>query len=266
VLVGSPGPGRVYLYDPIASPAGVARAVSRLLAVTAAQCGNGLVEATEQCDDGNDVDTDDCRSDCTRGPCCTLDAIASRCDDGNPCTKDIHDAAVGCRYEPDPAAGCCQSDADCGGQQCRLCVGCFLFDWDCCAEGSRCIPSNPECAAKTCLDAAFCQCAGKLDCAGEAIPDDLKKPFDDACNVLRLAEENVEPDGTPVTKDEIVIARQQTRSARSGLKKAARMARTMLRQGQITKQCRKSVAEQVRVVRKAIPRGKKLRRCLKSGG
>jgi cysteine-rich repeat protein len=32
-------------------------------------CGNGIQEPNEQCDDGNDVDVDGCRADCTRGEC-----------------------------------------------------------------------------------------------------------------------------------------------------------------------------------------------------
>ena len=32
-------------------------------------CGNGLLETGEECDDGNDVDTDGCTNRCTDGPC-----------------------------------------------------------------------------------------------------------------------------------------------------------------------------------------------------
>lgn len=33
------------------------------------ECGNGIQEPTEQCDDGNDADDDGCRGDCSRGEC-----------------------------------------------------------------------------------------------------------------------------------------------------------------------------------------------------
>lgn len=34
-----------------------------------ASCGNGIQEPTEQCDDGNQIDADGCRANCTRGEC-----------------------------------------------------------------------------------------------------------------------------------------------------------------------------------------------------
>jgi cysteine-rich repeat protein len=50
-----PGP------DPTPAPA----AISAPMAAAAAVCGNGLVEASEQCDDGNTRDGDGCSSKCT---------------------------------------------------------------------------------------------------------------------------------------------------------------------------------------------------------
>jgi cysteine-rich repeat protein len=48
-------------------------------------CGDGSVEAGEECDDGNDVDTDDCRNDCTLWRCGdgVVDA-GEECDDPDP--------------------------------------------------------------------------------------------------------------------------------------------------------------------------------------
>ncbi len=51
------------------------------------ECGNGIVEENEQCDDGNAVDGDGCESNCTTTPSATcgdgkLDP-AEQCDDGN---------------------------------------------------------------------------------------------------------------------------------------------------------------------------------------
>ena len=263
ILIGSPGPSRVYVYDPIGATAAPLRTAAALPLATDSQCGNGLVEGSEQCDDANDVDTDDCRSDCTAGPCCTLDVVAdpiTRCDDGNPCTIDELDPALGCRHRPSNAPGCCESDDDCGTGQCRLCVGCFVYKWDCCETGSVCIPSNPACASKTCVEAALCQCEGKLDCGDEVVPDQLRTLFATACDSLRL-QVSVAPDGT-ITKPELVVARQRTRAARVGLRKTVRTARALLRKHQLSRQCRKNVAAQVRVVKKAIPRGKRLRRCV----
>ena len=263
LLVGSPGPSRVYVFDPIVTVAALRFGVPLALTATS-QCGNGLVEETEACDDGNDIDTDDCRSDCTPGPCCSLDAIGdpSLCDDRNPCTTDSLDPVLGCRYEPSGEPGCCESDADCPDGQCRLCVGCFVYRWDCCEVGSTCVPSNPACVGKTCLDAAYCQCEGKLDCGAETLPETVRDPFALACNTLRL-QVSVAPEST-LTRPELVVARQATRSARASLRKTIRAARAAARTGGLSRECRKSVVAQVKVVRQAIPRGKRLRRCLSS--
>jgi cysteine-rich repeat protein len=254
------------VFDPIVAGAGIRRAAAPLALAAPASCGNGLVEPGEACDDGNHIDTDDCRNDCTRGLCCTLDAVADpeRCDDRNPCTTDLLDAAGGCRYEPSGAPGCCVDDADCPSGQCRVCVGCFVYHWDCCDTGSSCVPSNPECVGKTCVDAAFCQCEGKLDCGAESVPDPLRTLFGAGCDTLRL-QLSVTSDGTP-TKADVVLARQQTRSARAALRKTVRMARALARTHQVSKVCRRQILSQVRVVRQAIPRGKRLRRCLLGGG
>lgn len=49
-------------------------------------CGNGIVDPKEQCDDKNAVDDDGCKSDCTFTCVATSDAGTDPvCDDGNPC-------------------------------------------------------------------------------------------------------------------------------------------------------------------------------------
>ncbi|MBX7191169.1 MAG: hypothetical protein K1X94_03875 [Sandaracinaceae bacterium] len=67
------------------------------------ECGNGRLEAGEQCDDGNLTPGDGCGADCTRDPYCgdgTRDS-GEVCDDGNNLSGD------GCR-------GDCQSNETCG--------------------------------------------------------------------------------------------------------------------------------------------------------
>jgi cysteine-rich repeat protein len=51
----------------------------------ATDCGNGVVEGNEQCDDGNAVDNDACRVDCRRATCGdgVTRAGVEACDDGN---------------------------------------------------------------------------------------------------------------------------------------------------------------------------------------
>src|SRR5262249_40562694 len=59
------------------------------------QCGNGVVEDEEQCDDGNTANEDCCSS------TCTLDAPGSGCtDDGFACTDDTCDGAGTCTHTP----------------------------------------------------------------------------------------------------------------------------------------------------------------------
>jgi cysteine-rich repeat protein len=72
-------------------------------------CGNGIVEGSEQCDDGNGNDDDGCRTDCTatpKKPMCGNGLVegAEQCDDGNSndqddcrndCTKPLMSAVCG---------------------------------------------------------------------------------------------------------------------------------------------------------------------------
>ena len=55
------------------------------------KCGDGIVQAGEQCDDGNSVDTDLCRNDCTVCPPICGNGIVQtgeECDDGNTIDND----------------------------------------------------------------------------------------------------------------------------------------------------------------------------------
>ena len=56
------------------------------MCAASATCGNGTVQGTEQCDDGNAVNTDGCRTDCTFT--CTTANAATNCNDSNACTVD----------------------------------------------------------------------------------------------------------------------------------------------------------------------------------
>jgi cysteine-rich repeat protein len=59
-------------------------------------CGNGILENGEACDDGNDINTDGCRNDCTLPAC--GDGIVDQgeaCDDGNTNNSDS------CRNDPE---------------------------------------------------------------------------------------------------------------------------------------------------------------------
>jgi len=89
-------------------------------------CGNGTLDANEQCDDGNTVNGDCCDANCQYeasgsscpgdGDLCTVGACdgaghcgfvaAGACDDGDPCTQDSCAAGIGCVNAAVPATGC----------------------------------------------------------------------------------------------------------------------------------------------------------------
>lgn len=60
-------------------------------------CGDAKVEGDEECDDGNNVDTDDCTSECKKSACgdgFVQNGLGEECDDGN---DDGSDACVKCK-------------------------------------------------------------------------------------------------------------------------------------------------------------------------
>lgn len=58
------------------------------------RCGDGIVDAFEGCDDGNDDESDRCVY------CQTPCVMAAVCDDGNACTDDTCDSSRFCRHDP----------------------------------------------------------------------------------------------------------------------------------------------------------------------
>lgn len=80
-------------------------------------CGNGVVDGTEDCDDGQDGDPDDgCRDDCTFS--CE---VAADCDDGNPCngSEACDDGSHACVAGVDVADGTtCGTGMVCLAGQC----------------------------------------------------------------------------------------------------------------------------------------------------
>ncbi|TMA72273.1 MAG: DUF4215 domain-containing protein [Deltaproteobacteria bacterium] len=134
----------------------------------ASLCGNGLVEAAEECDDGNTTDGDGCDSNCTftgcgngivtagetcddgntlDGDCCSsacqIASPGAPCtNDGNACTDDVCDANAHCTH-PANTAPCDDGDActendvcaagECHGSAvtCPVCESCSPVDGSC---------------------------------------------------------------------------------------------------------------------------------------
>jgi len=260
LLVGAPGPSRVYVFRPIAQASSALRPATIRPAVGGPRCGNGIVEPGEECDDGNAVDIDDCRNDCTRPLCCTLDPLQQeRCDDNDPCTDDSLDPVAGCIHVPN--GRCCQRDADCGSGRCRVCDGCFLYPWACCTQGSTCLALAPECAGIKCLAAAFCRCEGGLACPGEAVPARTETLFTAACDQVRLGESLTRADASS-RREQLRLARSYAHAARRMARKAARATRKLMTRGGVSKGCGSTLLAKIKSVRKAIPRGRALRLCV----
>ncbi|MCW5890855.1 MAG: hypothetical protein KIT14_09905 [bacterium] len=265
LLVGAPGASRVYEYVPVVAPAGRFTAgvtQARVAATASGTCGNGLIEPGEVCDDGNTVDGDDCKADCSGTLCCTVDpAAAARCDDANPCTDDLSDPVSGCSNVDN--GRCCITDADCPDSgQCRTCVGCFLYDWDCCDRGSICLVVSKECAGTRCFGQAMCECSGGLTtCDGEPVPAAVRQSFENGCNGVRL-QTSVAPNISATPKDLVRSARKLSNGSHRELRKAIRAARKLRRRKMLSPACTRQIVAEIRQVKRTVPRAQRLRRCV----
>ncbi|MBN1769672.1 MAG: DUF4215 domain-containing protein [Deltaproteobacteria bacterium] len=176
---GTPAPDGTACTQPLGDP-GICRAGS----CASPQCGNGVVDRGEACDDGNTDDTDGCLNTCVVATC--GDGFTwvghEECDDGNTVTGD------GC--EPD-CSWTCENDPDCddaepctGDETCtdHVCVpGTPL------AEGSECTTSTGApgvCRGGACAAAG---CGNGLVDPGEECDDGNTSNFDECLNTCRDA-------------------------------------------------------------------------------
>ena len=97
---------------------------------TGEKCGNGVVEGTEQCDDGNDVSGDGCEADCTFSCDNTTDMGNAKCDDANPCN-----GVEACGDNHVCAPGKPSVDGDTCGSG-KICVASACVD-DICGDGFK---------------------------------------------------------------------------------------------------------------------------------
>lgn len=155
-------------------------------------CGDGLLEGTEACDDGNLIDGDGCSVQCAVEQCWTCAGTPSvcgpvgggACDDNNECT--ISDTCAGdgsCAGTPDVGASCddgsactandaCAGDGGCVGApvacgQCHACdtiAGCVPDPGAACDDGNACTPTDVCQSDGSCLGQGGISCEPCFGC------------------------------------------------------------------------------------------------------
>jgi len=154
-------------------------------------CGNGLLEAGEACDDGNNMNGDGCTAAC-------------KIEDGNPCTANAECSSGVCDMNEAPPlcepAGSCGNGALEAGEGCddgNLMTGdgcssiCLLEDGEPCTDNAQCESTICDTVdSNTCEPANICG-NGALE-AGEAC-DDGNTSAGDSCNAECLLELGVGP-------------------------------------------------------------------------
>ncbi|MBK7827404.1 MAG: hypothetical protein IPJ59_19755 [Nannocystis sp.] len=146
-------------------------------------CGDGVVQAGEVCDDGNQDDSDACLVTCSPAKCGDgeVQAGVEACDDGN--ADDLDACSDACVQAScfDKIANGGETDLDCGGackQGCKFGQGCAV-DSDCQAkscEGGTCAsgltlpdcPGDPDVTAAIVFAAVVAPRCGPCHVAGQS--------------------------------------------------------------------------------------------------
>jgi cysteine-rich repeat protein len=149
-------------------------------------CGDGIIQAPEACDDGNNVNGDSCQSDCTQSCGNGLLEPGEQCDDGNQvdadtcrnncflpfCGDSFVDVGEGCDDDNQNSAD------DCVACQVAICGDGFVrSDVEQCDDANQ---DNTDFCRNNCK---FATCGDGLLDAGEAC-DDGNKRFGDGCSAL----------------------------------------------------------------------------------
>lgn len=132
--------------------------------VSGTKCGNGLIDAAEDCEDGNQRDGDCCSARCTS------ESSGSVCvPDGNSCTRDVCDGAGSCTHLAAPAGEACDDDSnECTADVCDAASRCThapntapCDDADACSTGD-------VCTAGACVGSGIApECVGSIDLTGD---------------------------------------------------------------------------------------------------
>ncbi len=156
------------------------------------ECGNGLVENGEQCDDGNTNDGDCCNSGCQ------FESPGSSCaDDSDVCTDDVCDGFGICEH-PFNSAPCDDGDQCTANDVCQagVCLG-----GDSCGDGTADPLCGEECDPPDGLTCDFtCQtvvCGNGIVQSGEECDDGAVEPGDGCGPDCKLEEKLCIPGDNP---------------------------------------------------------------------
>ncbi len=153
-------------------------------------CGDGVVDGTEQCDDGNTAGGDCCSATCLRepagSPCASDQNACTRdvCDDAGVCAHPAGNAGAACR----PAAGACDVAETCTGisptcpvdakstAECRAAAGACDVAERCDGQSNHCPADAFQPTTTTCRPAAGeCDVADVCSGTSAACGADLKR-------------------------------------------------------------------------------------------
>ncbi len=142
----------------------VASCGSASLMYEGTKCGNGTIDATEDCEDGNTAPGDCC------SPICRFDAPGTACPaDLNSCTADGCDGAGHCQHLALGSGAPCPSDGnDCTDDVCNASAQCtHVAISGPCDDANACTTAD-ACAAGTCVGGPIApECVGPFDLTGD---------------------------------------------------------------------------------------------------
>jgi cysteine-rich repeat protein len=156
-------------------------------------CGDGLVDAGEECDDGNDVDEDECTNACTTATCgdSIVQAGVETCDDGNVLDNDgcsslcaIEECGDGIVQEGEE---CDDGDPSNGNECTTFCLNAFCGDGFLWIGTEQCDDGNMEdtdACVSGCLNAF---CGDGFTEIGVEECDDANMDDTDACLTMCVA-------------------------------------------------------------------------------